>query len=427
MTPGSAEHASEGEPGTIVVLSRLFPHSGQPRAGLFVAERMLRLARQQPLVVVSPTPWFPLQGLIRRFRPHFRPPAPRQDSLGGVPVYCPRFFCVPGLFKRWDGLFMALACRRVLRRLQRRGRLALIDAHFLFPDGEAAARLARRLDVPYTVTLRGTEPRQARQPALRRAMARAVAGAARVIAVSDSLRCLALELGAPAERTCTIGNGVDTGRFFPRGRAEARLRLGLPAQAPVLVSVGTLVERKGFHRVIDLLPELLERFPDLHYLVVGGAGPEGDWEAHLRSLVRRLGLQERVHFLGHVEPAELSWPLSAADVFVLSTANEGWANVFLEAMACGLPVVSTDVGGNREVICDSRLGTIVPFGDRAALRDAVIEALGHPWDRDAIRSHAEANSWERRLEVLQRELQMASACGPPKRPSAVVSGLSQPR
>jgi glycosyltransferase involved in cell wall biosynthesis len=100
---------------------------------------------------------------------------------------------------------------------------------------------------------------------------------------------------------------------------------------------------------------------------------KGDLTQFLKDMVARLGLGERVHFLGAIAPEALHKPLSASDVFVLSTANEGWANVFLEAMACGLPVVTTDVGGNAEVVCDESLGSITPFGDANALQSAIAE------------------------------------------------------
>jgi glycosyltransferase involved in cell wall biosynthesis len=109
-----------------------------------------------------------------------------------------------------------------------------------------------------------------------------------------------------------------------------------------------------------------------------------------------------VHFLGTLQPEELKWPLSAADVFVLATRNEGWANVFLEAMACGLPVVTTDVGGNREVVCRDALGQVVPFGDAAALQQALGAALNHRWDHAAIIEHARANQWDARVAQLLR-------------------------
>jgi glycosyltransferase involved in cell wall biosynthesis len=124
--------------------------------------------------------------------------------------------------------------------------------------------------------------------------------------------------------------------------------------------------------------------------------------AELEAQVARLGLAGRVHFLGVLPPDELKTPLSAADVFVLATGNEGWANVFLEAMACGLPVVTTDVGGNADVVCRAELGTIVPFGDAAALQQALDNALNADWDRFAILDYARANRWDKRVAQLLR-------------------------
>jgi glycosyltransferase involved in cell wall biosynthesis len=129
-----------------------------------------------------------------------------------------------------------------------------------------------------------------------------------------------------------------------------------------------------------------------------------------------------VHFLGALPPDELKWPLSASDVFVLATRNEGWANVFLEAMACGLPVVTTDVGGNAEVVCGDALGTLVPFGDETALQQALDGALDKAWDRGAILDYARANQWDRRVaQLLQafEPLLAGTAANIPAAPAAV--------
>jgi glycosyltransferase involved in cell wall biosynthesis len=384
----------------IGVLSSLFPSSVQPGAGLFVRERMFRVARRLPLAVVSPVPWFPLQDIIRRWKPKFRPGAPAYEMQQGIPVWFPRFLSLPGLLKQCDGRAMAWAAYACFAALRQVGQLDLIDAHFGYPDGYAAVLLGRRLGVPVTITLRGNEVLPAQEPHLRPRLRAALLGATRVFSVSDSLRQLALELGVPEERTEVISNGVDAERFQPRDRLAARAALGLPADVPVLISVGWLVERKGFHRVIEVLPALRRRWPGLTYLIVGAGNAAGDYRPDLEALAARLGVSDAVRFLGALPPDALSGPLSAADVFVLATSREGWANVFLEAMACGLPVITTDVGGNREVVCRPELGEIVPFGDAQALAAAIERALSRAWDRAAIRQYAVANSWDGRVERL---------------------------
>jgi glycosyltransferase involved in cell wall biosynthesis len=402
-----AERSDVATP-SVVVFTGVFPSPGRPLAGVFVKERMFRVARVLPVAVVAPQPWFPGQALVRRFRPGFRQARlPSHEVCEGIDIFRPRYFSPPGLLKRFDSRLMALGAYRVVRRLAREGRVDIIDAHWAFPGGHAAYAIARRLRVPMTVTLRGDEAWRARKPAFRRAMATTLRGASRVFAVSTALRALALDLGASPPGTRVVGNGVDTERFLPMDRAEARRRLQLPADAQLLITVGSLCERKGFHRVIDVLPDLRVRHPGVHYLAIGGPGPEGDWGVRLSTLARQRGVSERVHFTGPVTPSRLVDWLSAADVFVLATRYEGWANVLLEAMACGLPVVATDVGGNAEVVCRDDLGYIVPFDVRDALLkgldDALTKTAAGAWDRSAIRRYAEENNWQRRIDVLVSE------------------------
>ncbi len=384
----------------IVVLASLFPSPARPQAGLFIRERMFRVAEKLPLTVVSPQPWFPFQSLIRYFRPHFRPDSPRYEAQKGIDVHRPRFFSVPGFFKQWDGFFMALACLPLLLRLRRQAGFDLIDAHFAYPEGYAAVLLGRWLKVPVTITLRGTEVPLSRDPGRRKRLLEALEGASQVFSVSASLKRHVVSLGADGNKIEVVGNGVDTEKFHPVDRNEARQQLAIPGDAEVLITVGALVPRKGQIRVIEILPELIQRHPKLIYLIVGGASPEGDIGSRLRERVGELGLESHVRFLGPVAPEELKIPLSAADVFVLATSNEGWANVFLEAMACGLPVVTTDVGGNREVVCREELGVVVPFGDADALRKAMAQALARHWERERIIAHARANDWKSRVDRL---------------------------
>jgi len=393
----------EPQPG-LLVYSSLFPSRATPNAGLFIRERMFRVAKHLPVTVVSPRPWFPGQGLIRRFRPYIRQRTSIQELQDGVTVYYPRFFSIPLIFKQLDGTFMAVGSYLLMRRLRKLKRYTLVDAHFAYPDGYAATLLGKWLKLPVTITLRGTEVPHSRNRWLRPYLVRALLRATRIFSVSESLRQHAIALGVEPGKIRVVANGVDADKFYPLDRLEARRRLGIATDARVLVSVGALVKRKGFHRVIKVMPELIATNPNLQYLIVGGATAEGDIQAELEQQVREMGLDGRVHFLGMMPPAELKLPLSAADLFVLATSNEGWANVFLEAMACGLPVIATDVGGNAEVVCRPELGTIVPYGDQAALHDALQAALSQTWNRKLIRAYAEENAWDTRIAYLTEEI-----------------------
>jgi len=404
---------------SLLVVSSLFPSSARPTAGVFIRERMFRVARELPLSVVSPQPWFPGQSLLRLVSPGYRVAGAAHDVQQGIDVYRPRALCLPAVGRHWDAVAMALAAWPLARRLRRAGRCDILDAHFAYPDGCAAALLGRWLGVPYTVTLRGTEPRHLGQPALRARIVAALAGAARVFTVSASLREVGIAAGVPASQFTVVGNGVDASVFHPLPRAEARAALGLPADAVVLTTVGALVERKGFHRVIALLPRLRRRYPGLVYLIVGGASPEGDSTARLKRQVAELGLDGCVRFLGPMAPAQLRVPLSASDVFTLPSSNEGWANVILEAMACGVPVIASDVGGNAEVVSAPSLGDIYPFGDDEALYQQLERALGQTWDRAAIIDYARRNSWDSRVTQLLgafRAIARGGACGVPGMP-----------
>lgn len=385
----------------LLVYSSLFPSDKRPNAGVFIRERMFRVGQQLPIVVVSPVPWFPLQGLIRIWKPHFRPQPNKFEIQQDVKVYFPRFLSIPGLFKSWDGFFMALGSLPTLIKLKKE--FNIIDAHFAYPDGYAATILGKWLKVPVTITLRGTEVPLSKMQGRKIRMLQAINSAKRVFSVANSLKQHVVKLGAETNKIRVVGNGVDTTRFYPLDRLQERKGLNIPANAKVLISVGALVDRKGFHRVIEVLPELIKKYPDLIYLIVGGDSPEGNIRDKLVQQVKELKLDNHVRFLGALSSGELKKPLSSADIFVLATANEGWANVFLEAMACGLPVVTTDVGGNREVINNDELGAIVPFADKQALADALSLAFARTWDKEEIIRYAQDNAWDTRVSILVDE------------------------
>ncbi len=387
----------------LLVFSTLFPNKNQPNAGIFIKERMFRVAQHIPVVVVSPRPWFPGQSLIRLIKPHFRPDAGNFEVQEGIDVYYPKFISIPGYFKWLDGYFLALSTFFLIRKIKKEFQFNIIDAHFAYPDGFAATKLGKWLSVPVTITMRGTEVRHIRTNNLKAYLKKAFSEAKKVFSVSNSLKQEAVSLAIPKDKITVIGNGVDTKKFYRIDSEQIRKDLLLNINDKVMVTVGGLVERKGFHRIIELIPHLLKKHPSLHYLIVGGASAEGDWTDKLKSMVKELHLEKQVTFLGIMPPEKIKNILSAADIFVLSTRNEGWANVFLEAMACGLPVITTDVGGNAEVVKHKELGIIVPFGESNQLQEAIDYALNKNWSKNTIIQYANENSWDNRISLLLKE------------------------
>jgi len=254
------------------------------------------------------------------------------------------------------------------------GLVDVIDAHFCWPDGVATAKLARKLNVPYVVTLRGLLRRYTSDPTKRATIARSLRQAAAVIAVSDDLKQQAVRLGVSADHVMVIPNGVDTDRFRPGDRAAVRRELRRDAQEVILITVGHLCRRKGFHRILEIMPDLLKRHTNIRYVMIGDDGGEGRFARRLRRTTRRLALDEYVTFTGGLEPPEVARWLQAADLFVLPTTNEGCCNALLEALATGLPVVCTDVGGNREWV-SAAVGRLVRPNDRHELLDAILHTL----------------------------------------------------
>lgn len=408
----------------LIVYSSLFPSDAAPTAGTFIRERMFRVARRVPVVVIAPQAWSPFDPLIRRFRPGFRPMAARRERMDGIDVHRPRWLSLPGIGKRFDGWLMALCTEACVRRVHRDFRATVIDAHFLYPDGWAATRIAQRLGLPATITIRGSKDEwligTPREAGLRQAMARAT----KLFAVSQALaRNVAHALGVAPSRVEVIGNGVDVERFAPVDRTEARRRLGLAPDAPVLIGVGNLIPGKGFQRVIALLPRLRERHPGLVYLIVGG----GDLRAALEAQARECGVADAVRFCGRQPQDELRWFYGAADVFVLATEFEGWANVFLEAMARGLSVVTTRVGSNAEVVSEPATGALVDWWDGDAFAEAIDRALVRDWDRRGIIAYARSNAWDERVERLVAEFSRLTASDETSMLAMTGNEISAPR
>jgi len=270
----------------------------------------------------------------------------------------------------------------------------LIDAHFGFPDGVAAYHLARKLQIPYTVTLRGNETMHGRSRLRLQQIQRALRGASRVIVVSSPLRAYAAQLGVDDNRIELIPNGVDAELFHQGNREHIQNDLGVDSSKFNLLSAGYLIERKGHHLLAKATSILRSRGVDAHLWIAGGPGREGDFSAAIRRAVADLGLQDFVHFLGALPPSRLAEWMQACDVFCLASNREGWPNVVNEALACGTPVVSVRVGGIPELIPSDTYGFISESADPAAIAELLLIARSRAWDRNSISEWGTSRSWD---------------------------------
>jgi glycosyltransferase involved in cell wall biosynthesis len=317
------------------------------------------------------------------------------ETLPGLPpIRHPRFFCIPRYFKHLDGLLYAISLLPVLVRLRRRFPFDVIDAQFDYPDGVGGVIIAKILRCPVIVTLRGSVVRLAGYPLHRPQIRWALRAADRVISVSRSLKDTAMSIGVPGDQIRVISNGVDVARFFPMSRVETREALGLPLDRRIILSIGGLNEGKGHHHVIEILPSLLKNHPQLLYVIVGGGQPGNSYLPVLERMIREARLESDVLLAGERTHDEIPRWMGAADLFCLATRSEGWSNVLLEALACGRPVVSTQVGGNAEIVTDDHLGLLVPYGNGPALERALVDALGRRWEPEALVAHARRHSWD---------------------------------
>ena len=372
----------------ILTFTSLFPNPVMPTHGIFVLQRLQQLqgsGRVEANVVV-PVPWFPSRS--RGFGSYADFAAvPASAEIGNVTATYSRYPVIPKIGMSIAPLLMAVACYRRLRRLCR-GPSApqLIDAHYFYPDGIAAVLLGRWLNLPVVVTARGSDINLISRFRLPRRWIRwAASRATHIVTVSNALRDRLLQLEVEPGKVTTLRNGVDLDRFRPlENREEIRKRLKLKNKT--ILSVGNLLELKGHHLAL----EALQRLPGVD-LVIAGEGPE---RGRLEALIDELELGDRARLIGTTAQDELVDYYNAADVLVLASSREGMANVLLESLACGTPVVATPVGGNPEVVSAPAAGTLMSGRSADDIVAAVDALFAAPPDRRQVREYAMRFNWD---------------------------------
>ena len=349
----------------VLTLSSLYPNRIQPGKGVFIENRTRHLyeSSEVKIRVVAPIPWFPFRGRLFGRYAKFAD-IPRHDFCGGLSIDYPRYVAIPKIGMSMAPMLMALGLINPLRKI-----LAddfdfdLIDAYYFYPDGVAAALLAAWFHKPVVINALGTDVNVLPAFTMPRAWIKWAANrAAAITTVSSALKQELLTLSVDPKKVYVNLHGVDHSRFSPGPVPRNRDRYS-SRDSGTLLCVGNLLEAKGQHIVIEALLDL----PTFKLIIVG----EGDYEAKLKKLASELNVADRVNFVGQLNHEELTSYYVHSDALILPSLREGIPNVILEALACGTPVIATNIGGIPEIIKSDRVGRLLSERSAPAIADAV--------------------------------------------------------
>jgi glycosyltransferase involved in cell wall biosynthesis len=380
----------------VLSLTTLYPTAVNPRFGTFVARSMEALAKRGDwrVTLVNPIGLPPLA--LGRYRPLADLPATSTES--GITIHRPHFTLIPRIGARRNAAAIARAALPLVQAIHAETPIDLIDAQFFFPDGPAAAIIAKAMGLPLSIKARGSDISfWGEQGFARQQMVDAAKAATGLLAVSHDLAGQMAVMGMDAGKITVHYTGLDRDRFRPlehtqlRSQLSRELGFALPDNAPLIACIGALIERKGQGIAITALNDI----PGARLVLVG----KGDDEARLRALAVSEGVETRVFFAGSVDHDLMPLILSAADVMVLPTVAEGLANAWVEALACGTPVVTSDVGGAREIITCDTAGRLVDRNPQAVAA-GINAVLNAPPSRDAVAALTEHFSWEANAAAL---------------------------
>ncbi len=386
----------------VLTFSSLFPNVTQPNWGIFVETQTRRLARHLAetatgeLRVVNPLgrhPW-PL-------KPFTPASVPIHEVRHALDIQRPRYLALPKIGAITNDAAIVHVARPVLKRLITEGfQPDVIDAEFFWPCGVAAATLGREFGIPVSIKARGSDiTHWSTLPGVRRKLLQAANSAQGLLAVSEALKTDMSSIGMTADKIKVHYTGVDLSIFNIADRQTARAALGLKHAVPTLVCVANLVPWKG-HR---LLMAGLAQVPDVHLIIVGN-GPDREV---LEREAASLGLTNRIRFAGAVPHADLPAWFNAADASILCSEREGLANVWIESMACGTPVIATNVGGAAECISEET-GALIDPRKSESVAKAIQAVLAKHYDRQILRQAAGQFTWEKNTKALMAHLMVCA-------------------
>ena len=375
----------------VLLISNIFPNSAEKERGVFTYGIAMALKARCRLEVAAPLPWVPAPLRKKNQGKYIHAQVPYKEEIGGLKVYHPRYAVIPGVLGFMHSAFMFLPILRLIKRLERKEHIDLINAHWIFPDGVAAVWAARKLGKPVVLTALGCDINHYPSLLFRKGL---IKGALRktdaVTVKGNSLREKVRGLHVPDEKIHVIPNGIDLQHFRIMDKAAARRQLNIRGDGPFLLTVGSLDEVKGSRYLLEALSRMPHELkPPPHLLMVG----DGPLKQSLLSQARDFGIAQQISFFGRRPHHEIPIWMNAADLFCLPSIREGRPNALMEALACGTPAVASRVGSVPEIIHDEN-GRMAGAGDSESLRRQILGCLDRSWDREAVRKSVSGFTWD---------------------------------
>jgi glycosyltransferase involved in cell wall biosynthesis/peptidoglycan/xylan/chitin deacetylase (PgdA/CDA1 family) len=376
-------------PKRLLFIANDFPNPYEPTKGVFNGQMVRALAADCDVQVVAPLSWvtelaasFPRRFSLERIR-----------SNEGVRVHYPRYWYTPKSLRRFYGTFLWWSVRKTIRQILDESAPDAVLGYWAHPDGAVAVRAARQAGVPAVIMVGGSDVllltgRRMR----RRCILRVLNAADAVVAVSEHLRTKLIDLGVAPQKVHVVCRGVDDAIFYPGDRAEARRKLGIPSDKPVLLWVGRMVPVKGLDVLLAACGRLQEQGAEFQLYLIG----DGPVRAALAAQRQVLGLDDAVTFLGPLEHNRLVDWYRAANVTVLPSRSEGIPNVLRESLACGTPFVASRVGGIPEIANQHNSRLVEPDDS-----DELAAAIREMFNADPARSFPTGSpSWAQSASAL---------------------------
>ncbi|MHB1937269.1 MAG: glycosyltransferase [Acidobacteriaceae bacterium] len=371
----------------IAVVTAHFPSSGEPTKGRPAYQTLRVLSSQCEVQVYYPHAAYPSW-----LKPRSRTYSGLDNSfnLPDVKVGYYDYPVLPLVSRPFNGWSAA----RVLLPHIRDFAPDIIFSYFLYPDGYAAVKIGKVLSVPVVVMGVGSDVHSIGDRFSEMHTRTVLREADFVLGISEDLRQRCVAIGAPSEKTRAIVSGCELSVFHVRDRLEARKKLHIDPASEAIVYIGRMDAKKGLRELVEAAAELRFKHPNLHVYMVGD-GPD---RPLIENAIQAKDAARYIHALRGCTFDEVAGWMAAADLVTLPSYMEGCPNVILEALACGRPVVATNVGGIPEIMSDE-CGRLVPPRDYGALAEALASILDRPWDANAISAH-----WSRGWETVASEL-----------------------